>query len=280
MYNVTIKHLSLTAISVVALMITSCSESESTRNARDLYEQARTLNIDGKPTEAIAILDSLQHAYPAETEIQRDAMKLRPTLIINSAQQRIVAIDDSIASLEQRYASLLPRMKRVNDPRLVEPYYVDAATYNADFMKTTGIQPRVSDIGQMYFVSSVNGDNLKHTGFTLSAGGESVTVGPVAYDGELNYRINGSEVVTYSADSSDPAGLLAVNAHGNKATVTLTGAKNKTLNLTAKQLEAIENCYLFSRSIIDARQLAFEKERLSKQMEIARSQSERLSSNQ
>lgn len=279
MYNATTKQVLFTTIAIASFIITSCSESESTRNARDLYEQARTLNIAGKPVEAITILDSLQHAYPSETEIQRDAMKLRPTIIINAAEQRIVSIDDSIASLEQQYASMLSKMKRISDPRLVEPYYVDADTYNPDFMRTTGIQPRVSDIGQMYFVSSVNGENLKHTGFTLSSDGGSVTVGPVPYDGELNYRINGSEVVTYSPDSSEPAGLFAMNAHGNKATATLTGGKSKVINISPKQLQAIENCYQFSRAIIVARQLAFEKERLHKQIEIARAQSERLAVN-
>lgn len=276
MYSATIKFLITFIVVVNALSFTSCSESETTCNARSLYEQARSLNIDGNPSAAIVLLDSLQHTYPAETEIQREAMKLRPTLIINSAEQKIIQLDDSIAEFERSYSSLLPVMKRVADPRLVEPYYVDAATYNAEFMKTTGVQPRVSEIGQFYFVSSVNGENLKHTGFTLNVGAESVTVGPVAYDGEMNYRINGSEVVTYSPESSNPAGELAANNLGLKASIILNGAKSRTINLTSKQLQAIANCYLFSKSIVDARQLAFEKEHLAKQIEIARSQAERL----
>lgn len=261
---------------LVAIMAVSCGESESTRAARTLYEQAESLNLQGQPTDAIAMLDSLKNAYPAETEWQRAAMKLRPTLIVNEAEQRIVAIDDSIVKLEQRYTSLLPTMKRVDDPRLVEPYRVDAATYNPDFLKTTGVQPRVDEIGQLYFVSSVNGENLKHTGFTLVCDGESVAVGPVPYDGELNYRINNSEVITYSPDQSASAAQLATDHQGGQASILLTGVKTKTIKLSPKQLQAIVNCYMFSQSIIEARQLAFEKEKLSRQIEIARSQSERL----
>lgn len=257
---------------------TSCSgESETAKAARLLYEQAQSLNIQGNPVGAIALLDSIQRAYPAEVEWQRAAMKLRPTLIINSTEQQMLAIDDSIVAMEQRYNSLLPAMKRVSDPRLVEPYYVAAAIYDPSFMDGTGVQPRVSDIGQFYFVSSVNPGGLKHTGFTLECDGESVAVGPVPYDGELNYRINGSEVITYSPDQSSLAGRFASLHRDRAMNLILTGEKRRVIKLNARQVNAIADCYDMSTAIVDARQLSFEKERLSRQLDIARSQAERLS---
>ncbi|MDE7386487.1 MAG: hypothetical protein K2N28_05070 [Muribaculaceae bacterium] len=274
MYNAATKFI---AGALCVLAITSCnSESESARAARLLYEEAGKANIAGEPVRAIALLDSLKNAYPAETEWQRASMKLRPTLIINASDQQIRAVDDSLLVLEQEHNSLQSKMKVISNAQLVEPYYVDAASYDPQFMNSTGIQPRVSTIGQMYFLSSANGGALKHTGFTISCDGESVQGGPIAYDGELNYRIDGSEIVTYPAEQSDAVGAFVKAHKGSPMTLTLTGAKNKTMKLTPKQIDAIINCYDYSHTIMDARQLAFEKERLNRQLEIARSQAERL----
>lgn len=262
-----------------AVSLISCnSESPEARAARELYEEAQSQNISGNPSRSLELLDSLQRCYKPQTEWQRAAMKLRPTVIMSLTEQRIIDVNDSIAMLEECYNTLLPLMKKVDDKRLVEPYYVDRATYDAEFMNGTGLQPRVSEIGQMYVITSVNGASLKHTGFTLSCNGNSVSVGPVPYDGELNYRIDGSEVVTYSPEQSIQAGkFVDDNRDSRNMTLTLTGNKNKNLKLNSKQIEAMSNCYRFSKSIVDARQLAFERERLQKQLEIARSQSERLS---
>lgn len=92
----------------------------------------------------------------------------------------------------------------------------------------------------------------------------------------MNYRIDGSEIVTYSADQSDKVGAFVKDHSTGAMTLTLTGGKNKSFKLSRKQIEGIVNCYNYSRSIIDARQLAFEKERLNRQLEIAKSQAERL----
>lgn len=277
MLNAIIKQTVSVAMVATSVFMISCGgESETARAARLLYEQAQSCNLDGNPMEALVLLDSLQSTYKTETEWQRSAMKLRPTVMINSTEMQIRAVEDSISMLEERYNSLLPMMKKVDDPRLVEPYYVDRATFNADFMNGTGIQPRVSEIGQFYFVSSVNPGGLRHTGFTLVGDGETVVAGPVPYDGEMNYRINGSEVITYSPEQSEAAGKFASENCGRAMTLILTGGKSRNLKFGSKQVDAIANCYNFSRAIVDARQLAFDRERLKRQLDIARSQAERL----
>ena len=275
MSNAAIKF-SMLGAAMGAIVAVSCSgESEQARAARLLYEEAESCNLAGEPEKALVLLDSIQNNYKEETDWQRAVMK--PTIMINASEKQILAIDDSIAGLEAAYNALQSKMRRIADPRLVEPYMVDKASYNADFMKTTGIQPRVSEIGQFYFVSSANPGGINHTGFTIACDGESVTVGPVPYDGELNYRINNSEVVTYSAEQSDLAGAF-VKAHACRPmSLILTGGKTKNIKFGSKDADAIINCYDYSQAITGARQLAFERERLNRQIEIARSQAERLS---
>lgn len=275
MYSVITKFTSILA-SLLLVSVSCSTESETARAARQLYEQAQSLNLDGDPAAALILLDSIQKTYPDEIDWQRASMKFRPTLIINDSNNRIKAVEDSIQLLGETYHLLLPKMKQINNKQLVEPYYVDAATYNPDFMKTTGVQPRVSEIGQFYFLSSVNGETLKHTGFTISVDGQSVQVGLVPYDNELNYRINGSEIITYSPDQSFAAGELVASNPTASVTIILTGSKNKTIRLNSKQIAAIANCFEFSRAIVDARQLSFEKERLQRVLEIANAQAEKL----
>lgn len=267
------------AVSLISfsLIVTGCSsESETSKAARLLYEEAQASNLDGEPTKALVLLDSLKSNYPTETKWQREAMKLRPTVIIAESEMQINLINDSISWLEEEYNRILPKMKKISDPRLVEPYYVSAATYTADFMDKTGIQPRVSEIGQFYLVTSVNGLGLKHTGCSLTYAGETATAGPIPFDGELNYRIEGGEVVTYSPEQSEAIGKLASQYPGESMTLTITGSKNKSIKLSGKEVTAIANCYNFSKAIVEARQLAFERERLNRQIEIARNQGERL----
>ncbi len=278
MANGAFKSLASSLILISIVFVGCSSESESSKAARLLYEGAQSSNLAGDPSQALILLDSLKNNYPTETKWQREAMKLRPKLIINESELQIQAVNDSIALLENVYNEILPKMKKISDPRLVEPFYVSAATYSSDFMDKTGIQPRVSDIGQFYIVSSVNGQALKHTGCSLSYGGETATAGPVPFDGEMNYRINGGEVITYSPAQSEAIGQLAARYPNEPMTLTLTGSKSRAIKLSPKEVTAIANCYNFSKAIVDARQLAFERERLNRQLEIARNQSERLNS--
>ena len=83
-------------------------------------------------------------------------------------------------------------------------------------------------------------------------------------------------VITYSPEQSEAAGKLAAENRGRAMTLILTGGKSSNMKLGSKQVDAIANCYDFSRAIVDARQLAFERERLNRQLDIARSQAERL----
>lgn len=275
MYNAAIK--SLVGASILSIIFTSCGGNPREKAAQELYTQAESLVAEGNPSEAIVLLDSIASGYQEQVEWQRRAMALRPQAIIAETDGRIAAVSDSLSLLEGEFNAIKAKMKQINDARLVEPFSVDAATYRADFMSGTGIQPRVSEIGQFYVISSVNPGGPAHTHFTLTAtDGQSVASGTVPYDGEMNYRISGSEVVTYSPEQSEAVGAFATAHRGQGATVTFTGKNSRAIKLSAREMDAIANCYEYSRAIVLARQLAFERERLTRQREIATSQLQRL----
>lgn len=262
----------IAAIALAAVM-TACGQSETTRQANELYGEADALIACGKPEQAVVILDSLQRAYPGETEVQRRAMHLRPQAIEKMTVSRISSIDSLIAVRQATYETLKGKMKKISGPDLVEPYYVYADTYNKEFLNTTGIEPRVTDIGQFYIISSVNPGGLKQQAVEISVDGETASTGIVPYDGEMNYRINGSEVITFSPAACDTIGSLAAAHPSSSFKLTFKGEKkDMSVNLSARQRDAIITCYLFSQAIIDSREMAVQREKAERQLQIARDQ--------
>lgn len=274
MYNAAIKTAIIAA--ATSILVACNSESPQARAARELYEQAQASLAAGDARIALEALDSLQAAYPTVTDWQRKGMKLRPQAMKQAAEQRITIINDSVALLEEQLQDQQASLRKIDDPRLVEPYYVDKATYKADFLNTTGVQPRISDIGQFYLISSINPGNNRHTGITFTAAdGRQATAGPVPYDADLNYRINGSEVVTYSPEQSNPIGLLAAQAPG-AGKITFTGGTPRTIQLTAAQVQGIATCYEASVMQTTLLRLTVDRDRQQHIIAIAQSQSSRM----
>lgn len=257
-------------------MLASCSPSEN-QDARSLYNQADEAFKSGDYTLSTSLLDSLQKSFPEEIGIQREALALRPKVIEQLALIKISSVDSmtktDISAMEQ----LKPQLKWVKTPGMIEGYWIDAKCYNPNFMNTTGIEARVSEIGEFYIVSSVNPSAIKHTSVTLTMGDRSATTPEIAYDGESNYRIDGSEVITFSPEQSDTIGALAaeVLATSNPSAITLTfnGSKGKkSQKLSVAQANGIATAYRYSSAIIRARDNEVEKQRLEKTIEIAKRQ--------
>lgn len=260
------------------LMLASCSGSKENPEAVALLDAATAAYSQGRLDESTSLLDSLQKGFPAEISVQRRAMALRPQVIESQAMRQIAAIDSMTAADNASMSRLKPLMKWVKTPGMIEGYYTDAATYNPSFMNSTGIEPRVSEIGQFYLVSSLNpSGGVHHVAVSVSAGGTTVATPEVPYDGESNYRIGSGEVITFSPEQSDTigkfiSGLMAVSPTAN-VTLGFVGAKGKKpVSLTSAQARAIANAYDYSGAIIRARDNQVRRQRLEKTIEIARRQ--------
>ena len=260
----------------LAAVLTSCGNSENS-DARMIYSQSEEAFRSGDYSAATILLDSLQKCYPAEVNIQREAMALRPKVIEQLALAKITSVDSMTKADMSVMEQLKPKLKWVKTPGMIEGYWIAAKGYNPDFMNTTGIEARVSEIGEFYIVSSVNPSAIAHTSITLDMGGRSATTPEVAYDGESNYRIGGSEVITFSPEQSDTIGALAADVMTTGApkamTLTFNGAKgHKSQKLTSAQAEGIVTAYLYSSALIRARDNEVERQRLEKTIEIAKRQ--------
>lgn len=254
---------------------TSCSSKSENADARGLLTKA-TEAIEANDAEtALALLDSLQKTYPSEIAIQREAIVLRPKAIEIQATAKLVMLDSLKQADLNMHNSAKATLKWIKTPGMIEGFWTPAATYNASFFNSTGIQPRVDEIGQFYIVSSAN-PALKHTSVALvTPKGEAATQA-VAYDGESNYRIDGGEVITFSPAQSDTIGHMAslIRQSGDYGNVKIQfrGGRLKNLALSRQQIDGLANAWEYSHAIIRARDNEVERERLTRIIEIARRQ--------
>lgn len=265
-------------IPVTALcLLTACGGSKENPEARQLLTDATEAFRNGDYTRSTILMDSLQKGFPEEISIQREALSLRPQVIEQIALMKIASVDSMSQADKLMMEQLKPMLKWVKTPGMIEGYWTDAKSYTPNFMNTTGIEARVSEIGQFYIVSSANPSSLKHTSVTLTLGDRSATTASVPYDGESNYRIGGGEVITFSPEQSDTIGAVVSEVLSTSspkaATITFNGEKGeKTVKITEAQARGIVNAYLYSLALIRARDNEVERQRLERTIEIAKRQ--------
>lgn len=261
-----------------AIAGSGCSSKSENPDARNLLAMAENDFSSGNYASSIALLDSLQKTFPAETALQRETMAMRPKVIEAEATKALAAVDSTYNADIETLKSLKTQLKWIKTPGMIEGYWIAPEVYRSDFMNTTGIEARVSEIGEFYIVSSVNpAGNLKHQSIGLKTSAGNARTQNVAYDGESNYRIGGAEVITFSPAQSDTIGMVARNAvEANQAagaSVIFYGVKGeKSVRISPAVLKGIGKAYAYSAATIRARDLQVERERLNRTIEIARRQ--------
>ena len=267
---------SLIAILTIAVSLSSCGSSKEKKEAEGLLAQSKEQLELGNYETSLALLDSISRAYPEQTGVRREAMHFRPSVIEKQTLTEISRNDSLSAEMKLVYDNILPKMKKIDNPELVEGYWISENGNAKNIMDATGIQARVSDDGEFYIISEVNGaGNLHHSSFTLSnASGQAVCSDTVPYDGELNYRINGSETVTYSGAQTDSVGVFAIENSDGPLTLTFIGENGKTKKITLNkdQVIGIANAYVMANSLSQGKLLVLQRELLEKKLALARDQ--------
>lgn len=275
MYNAANKY--LIAITATAALLTACGEKESTRQAKSLLAEAQAAISAGNYADATALIDSVSNAFPEEIDVRRDAMKLRPAATEGLTMAQLAQADSLTAVAQSRYDSIASLMLKIDNPELVEGYWVASQGRNPQPLSCDGIEGRVSLDGNFYLISSLNPSNIHHHSLTISTDvGDCAHTASVPYDGELNYRINGGEVVTYLADGCKELGAFAAAHRGQRLTVTFHGDKDKKIKLSQAQAAGLATSWDFAKAFNDFRHWSIERERLNRQLAIARDQKARL----
>ncbi len=262
----------------LALALGGCGQSRQVSPAESLLTQAREASAQGRWDEASALLDSIVVAYPDEIDLCRQAIALRPSVTEGLTIKKLSLADSLAVTFEAAYDSIRRLMVKVDDPQLVEGYWVAAKGRDPRLLSGDGIEARVSLDGELYMVSSLNPSSLGHDSFTLiAADGAKASTAKVPYDGELNYRLNSGEVVTYlGSGCADVAAFATTNA-SKPLTVVFNGrGSSRKLPISADKAEGLATACRFAETILQLRHWSLERERLNQRLAIARDQRARL----
>lgn len=261
-----------TAAALLAtVFLTACGDGER-QQAADLLEQAQLCTDNGRHAEALMLLDSIDHAYPRQIEVRRDAMHLRPFVLEARALVELTQIDSMIAQTTISSEAMRDRLQRVDNP--VEPYFVSTAEVKGDVTHTPGLHARMAPDG-IFSVLSVTPAGAKHTSVRLSAGGDIAETATIPFDGELNERSSDMERITFLSAQVDTLGKFVLTHPDMPINLTFAGGKERTVKMDAKQIQALGEVYTAAVLFEQLRHLAMMKQQYEQQLMLARSQQAR-----
>lgn len=273
MCNAAIKRSAIIASAAIsAMLMVSCGSTDKEK-ATQMLDNASELYRSEKYDKAIAILDSIDSIYPAEVDIRRKAMHLRPQIVEHITLKQIAETDSLMAVTQLKSDSIGQYIAFVDNP--VEGYYVASGFKGKDPATTPGIYARMTPDGQFYILSSIN-KPIHSTSVSISLPDGTVAATPaVQYDGERNDRFGSVEIITFMQSECDTIGALAASNSNGNFTLNFTGDKTVSIPLPQAQLTAIEHVYTAATLLRELKVLHLRKAHLEKQLQLSRNQQAR-----
>lgn len=271
MYNAATKLIALSA----AIILASCGGGKQANEADSLVNQADSAVKAGNYGLATEILDTLKARYPAEIKAQRTGMNIRAKANEGLIKKELQTTDSLQVMYAHRRDSLQQYFTFVNNPELVEGYYVIKEYASSSLFSRSGVEARVAPDGQFYMISSLAGNPVKHTSITVTVGSDNAKSNSVAYDGDRNYRSGNTEMITFISSECDSIGKLLATNPGKPARLTFSGVRSTSMPLSRNDARSIALAYKYSEAVMMSKRLASKKELLDRQLILARDQAAR-----
>lgn len=263
-------------IPIAALLLSSCGSGSSSASpdsiAARIYDEAFQLFETGDYARSLTLLDSIDHTYAQAFEARKQARLLRPQVVERKAKSELSLADSLMVVNQIRGEELRKRLEFVSGTG-VEGYYVAAGTRNVDVRSVPGLHCRVSPDYHFYIIAS-SPSEVDLVAVQLKADGQEVTSSIIAFDGERNSRDSACETLTFTEAESQPLAAF-VEAHPDSPiSLMFIGENGRTVSmpLSDSQRSAILETHGFVSAINADRHYRLEKERLEKQIDIARDQ--------
>ena len=273
MYNVVSKLVIGSLLLTGTFSLSSCGDNTSEQDAaKALLNSADSAYKAQNYILSQQLIDSLQSKYPKQINIQRDALHLRPKVIESATIKEIENCDSTIAVLMQKKELLDAQFIYIDNPQLVEGYYVTKGNTTSNLFGRTGIEARITPNGDFYLLSSLTARQIKHTSVSLVSGKNTAKTTDIAYDGDRNYRSSGTEMITFVGEECDTLGHFASINKENPIVLVFNGNGNYKQNLSKKEVLAIANTYEMSQTMLKLSAMKRKKELLDQQLMLARNQ--------
>jgi len=261
----------LTKVSLIAAVVLSSCGNREQKEAEAMYVLAETAAESGDYARSVQLIDSIDSLYGRQIDVRRKSMHLKAIVTEKQTLAEIETNEAEAVRLKLKGDSLQRMIEKVDNP--IEPYFVAKGLKSV--AGNNGIEARMSPDGMFYMISSLKSPRVNHTYVSVSDGVSAAQTAAIAYDGERNDRSLGYEIIHYMMLECDSVGHF-VATHPGRLTLTYGGgSKSYTTELPAQQAAAVATLYRSAVNIRDMRRNALERQRLDKQLELARSHAAR-----
>lgn len=266
----------LNAVSKFALLagvvlLASCSGRDAEADAAEgLVAEASAALDRGDFLQAEALLDSLSATYPKQITAGRQALALRPKVIVRKTEQEIVDLQTLLQYTGAYVDSLSGQFDRVEASAVVfEPYLIHKG-YPKNWRDRNTAVARLSYAGDFYVISSL-GANVGHTALRLSGQGVTVTSGSIPFDD--TDRLS-RESVRFPAAAADTLGVFAMQLDGRgPVTLEFVGGKPAPkATLSEKEVHAMADTYRMARAMQTVTSGARRLQQLKAKLQVAHDQ--------
>lgn len=251
-----------------ACSLTACSDKEHD-GAMALYQAAETGIAEARYSEALATLDTLNARYPEQTQVRRDALRLRAQAMQGLALDSISAGSEALAAATIDREARDPEFRHVDSSVGLEGYFLPKGV-DEKVMTGTCIQPRVSDKGFFYIVANVQGRSIGLRAIEFVDGAESASSADISPARII--RVEGSESASFNPEDLEGIGEWLL-AHPGASKIVLKGSKsNASVKLDAKMRSQLVKCYEYSRALQAQRLARLKREKYERMLATARDQ--------
>lgn len=265
MYNAISKYAVAIALS---LAFAACADKDK-EGAMELYTHSEAAvqaeNYDG----ALALLDTLNARYPKQTDIRRDAMRLRALAMEGIARRNIGTADAELAAATLNVQEWAPKFRHVDSSVGLEGYFLPKGV-DEKVMTASGIQARVSDKGFFYIVANVQGRSIGLKSIELIAGADRVSSAEISPARII--KVEGSESASFNPEELEAIGPW-LTAHPHPSMLVLVGSKGSVnVKLSARQADELLDCYHYSEALQAQRKASINREKYERMLATSRDQ--------
>lgn len=274
MCNAPIKPFLVAACLVMQLWGCSGSKTES---AETLLTQAESALTSGDYRSALSLTDSIQRAYPTDAEARRAANHLHAKAMMALTQAELAANDSLLLDLQDTTDRFQNSVRTIGVDGS-ESYTVASSDKEYSRLGTfDGLHARLSPDGQLMLVSS-SAAPIGHTYIIIKSGNEEIVSTPVPADGELNRRERSGEIVHHTGTMADSIARFIAAHDQTPVELRLEGGKaSKGITLSPDMIRSISTLSQYRDTYRKLQLLILQRERLSRQLDVARNQVARTS---
>lgn len=267
--------LPLIAASLFALASSCAGKTETAGDpAQSLFDQAGKAIESNDFEQACLLLDSLDSSCKEAVDIRRQAMPLRARAIEGLSLQQIPVTDENIARVMMEIDSLGKSLSDAGDKS--DPYVVPKGWPRRGDIKAEGVEPRVDRKGFFRLIVKSPGKVIDLNSVEIK-GGDGSSAATASLPSDRVAKVEGMELMSISQEEFAPVGTWLEAHRGTAATLVIVGSRGrKEQKFSSAQTAMLLDAWLYSKACQRLVEEQLERERLERQLKIARDQMARI----